>query len=95
MLNELQYGRGQTNDCPIEIPQTKLQWKNVCKFKLAIMRALFLSGDIICFHNYRVMHGRKGYRQVEPGDRHLQGAFLDWDEMYCKRRVLQMMLNVD
>jgi len=60
--------------------------RNKVQFKLK-------PGEVICFHNYRVLHGRLGYEMVEGGERHLNGGFIDWDEMHSRRRVLQEKLG--
>ena len=46
-------------------------------------------GELICFHNYRVLHGRTGFQILSDGVRHLVNGFMDWDELYSRRRVLQ------
>jgi len=51
-------------------------------------------GDIICFHNYRVLHGRTGFEVLGDGERHLEGGYIDWDEMFSRRRVLQRKLGL-
>ena len=51
--------------------------------------ALYFTGEIICFHNYRVLHGRDGYKSQPDCERHLEGGFLDWDELHSRRRVIQ------
>lgn len=51
-------------------------------------------GEVACFHNYRVLHGRLGYKMTEGGERWLNGGFLDWDEMHSMRRVLQTRLGL-
>lgn len=50
-------------------------------------------GDILTFDNIRMVHGRNGY--VDEGDntRHIVGAYLDWDEIYSKLRVLKEKFN--
>ena len=45
-------------------------------------------GDVICFHNYRVLHGRDKYEIRANEERLLEGSYLDWDEMRSKRRAL-------
>ena len=46
-------------------------------------------GEAICFHNYRVLHGRDSYEATAGGERHLEGGYIDWDELSSRRRVLQ------
>lgn len=46
-------------------------------------------GTIFCFDNSRLVHGRKKYEDTQNNTRHLVGAYLDWDEIYSRLRVLQ------
>lgn len=50
-------------------------------------------GDILVFDNIRLMHSRKGYVDNENNVRQLMGAYIDWDEIYCKMRCLAMKLE--
>ena len=54
-----------------------------------------LSGDIACFHNYRVLHSRKGFTGTGEIQRHLEGGYIDWDELASRRRVLQLEHGFD
>lgn len=45
-------------------------------------------GDILSFSNIRLLHGRSGYVDSSGNTRHLVGAYLDWDEIYSRLRVL-------
>ncbi|XP_052892301.1 gamma-butyrobetaine dioxygenase-like [Anopheles moucheti] len=46
-------------------------------------------GDILTFSNIRMVHGRTGYTDTAANTRHIVGAYLDWDEIYSKLRVLK------
>lgn len=46
-------------------------------------------GDILTFSNIRMVHGRTGYTDTEANTRHIVGAYLDWDEIYSRLRVLK------
>ncbi|XP_055544863.1 gamma-butyrobetaine dioxygenase-like [Wyeomyia smithii] len=46
-------------------------------------------GDILTFSNIRMVHGRTGYTDTDDNTRHIVGAYLDWDEIYSKLRVLK------
>ncbi|XP_055644120.1 gamma-butyrobetaine dioxygenase-like [Toxorhynchites rutilus septentrionalis] len=46
-------------------------------------------GDILTFSNVRMVHGRTGYTDTDVNTRHIVGAYLDWDEIYSKLRVLK------
>lgn len=45
-------------------------------------------GDIACFDNRRVLHGRRAF-EPSTGLRHLQGAYLERDDVLSALRVLQ------
>ncbi|KAK8393294.1 hypothetical protein O3P69_013366 [Scylla paramamosain] len=49
-------------------------------------------GTIITFDNLRIVHGRTGYFSG-PGERHVQGCYLDWDEVRSRRRVLETKID--
>ena len=46
-------------------------------------------GTILCFDNIRLIHGRTVYTDTSDNYRYIVGAYLDWDEIYSKLRVLQ------
>ncbi|XP_075168333.1 gamma-butyrobetaine dioxygenase-like [Haematobia irritans] len=52
-------------------------------------------GDILAFNNLRVVHGRTGYDDSKNNVRHIMGAFVDWDTIHSKRRVLSKALEKD
>ncbi|XP_055309057.1 gamma-butyrobetaine dioxygenase-like [Sitodiplosis mosellana] len=45
-------------------------------------------GDILTFSNIRLVHGRTGYTDTEGNVRHIVGAYIDWDEIYSRLRIL-------
>jgi gamma-butyrobetaine dioxygenase len=45
-------------------------------------------GDIFCFNNRRVLHGRTEYNP-NSGHRHLQGYYLDRDEIISRLHYLK------
>jgi len=45
------------------------------------------AGDILCFDNRRILHGRDAFNQAQT--RHLQGIYIDRDEIYSLARVTQ------
>ena len=51
-------------------------------------------GDIACFNNRRVLHGRTGYNPTTT-NRWLQGCYFDWDEMLSKYRTLKKKVSRD
>ncbi|KAM7424558.1 hypothetical protein PAMA_000754 [Pampus argenteus] len=46
-------------------------------------------GDIVTFDNWRLLHGRKSYVSRVDTLRHLEGAYLDWDEVMSRLRILR------
>ena len=44
------------------------------------------AGDIMCFDNRRVLHGRDAF--TGSGKRHLQGIYIDRDEIMSRGRAL-------
>lgn len=45
------------------------------------------SGDLLTVHGHRVLHGRRAF-DAASGDRHLQDAYLEYDDLMARRRVL-------
>jgi gamma-butyrobetaine dioxygenase len=53
-------------------------------------------GDILVVDNLRLLHGRNSYEDTTSNVRKLNGAFLDWDEIYSRLRCLTVKLkNLD
>ena len=46
------------------------------------------AGDIFCFNNRRVLHGRKEY-DANSGERHLQGYYMDRDEILGRLNYIE------
>ncbi|CAH1797489.1 unnamed protein product, partial [Owenia fusiformis] len=51
-------------------------------------------GDIVCFNNMRVLHGRTEFKVSQSGSRHLEGAYMDWDEVRSMQNVIKKKLNL-
>ncbi|XP_078576358.1 gamma-butyrobetaine dioxygenase-like isoform X2 [Branchiostoma floridae x Branchiostoma japonicum] len=52
-------------------------------------------GEMFALDNRRVLHGRSAFSATGGTScRHLQGGFLDWDEVYSRMRVLQAELGI-
>ncbi|XP_062917836.1 gamma-butyrobetaine dioxygenase [Mobula hypostoma] len=49
-------------------------------------------GDILTFDNWRILHGRRSYHSTDGHYRHLEGAYLDWDEVLSRLRCLKQAL---
>lgn len=50
-------------------------------------------GDILVFDNIRLIHSRNGYVDNKNNVRKLFGAYVDWDEIYCRLRCLTVKLG--
>lgn len=48
-----------------------------------------ISGDLVTFDNSRLLHGRKSYVSSPDRVRHLEGVYLDWDEVMSRLRILR------
>jgi gamma-butyrobetaine dioxygenase len=50
------------------------------------------TGEIAAFDNRRILHGRRAF-DAGGGRRHLQGAYLEWEDVNSKIRVLSRRLG--
>lgn len=57
----------------------------ICKY----LKITFFAGEMVTFDNLRVLHGRTAFGENLKGERHVQGAYVDWDEARSKIRVLK------
>ncbi|XP_053721851.1 gamma-butyrobetaine dioxygenase [Synchiropus splendidus] len=53
------------------------------------------AGDMVTFDNWRLLHGRRSYVSRPDGLRHLEGAYLDWDEVMSRLRILRKSVHGD
>lgn len=53
------------------------------------------TGDLVTFDNWRLLHGRKEYQSDATQRRHLEGAYLDWDEVMSRLRILRKAVHGD
>jgi gamma-butyrobetaine dioxygenase len=44
---------------------------------------------MVTFDNLRILHGRTAFGEHLQGERHVQGAYVDWDEARSRIRVLK------
>lgn len=51
------------------------------------------AGEILCFNNIRLLHGRNAYEDSGSNVRKLIGAYVDWDEIYSRLRCLKVKLQ--
>ena len=56
------------------------------------MRLLY-TGDMLCFNNRRTLHGRERFTVTATSSRHLEGSYLERDEVNSKIRVLKEKLG--
>ncbi|XP_002736971.1 gamma-butyrobetaine dioxygenase-like [Saccoglossus kowalevskii] len=61
--------------------------ENIIKFKME-------SGDMVAFNNIRVLHGRSAFKVEQRSSRHLEGGYIDWDEIHSRMRVLKANLQI-
>lgn len=52
-------------------------------------------GDLVTFDNWRLLHGRRSYVSSPDRLRHLEGAYLDWDEVMSRLRILRAKVHGD
>lgn len=52
-------------------------------------------GDLVTFDNWRLLHGRRSYISSKDMLRHLEGAYLDWDEVMSRLRILRSSVRED
>ncbi|XP_041795505.1 gamma-butyrobetaine dioxygenase [Chelmon rostratus] len=50
-------------------------------------------GDMVTFDNWRLLHGRRSYISRPDRLRHLEGAYLDWDEVMSRLRILRSSVH--
>lgn len=54
-----------------------------------------ISGDVVTFDNSRLLHGRKSFVSNLDRVRHLEGVYLDWDEVMSRLRILRKSIHGD
>jgi gamma-butyrobetaine dioxygenase len=52
------------------------------------IRVRLQPGDVMCFDNYRILHGRTEF-DPNSGHRHLQGCYIDRDDFLSRIRTLE------
>ena len=53
------------------------------------LRTRLQPGDVMCFGNYRILHGRAEF-DPNSGPRHLQGCYVDRDDFRSRLRTLTL-----
>jgi gamma-butyrobetaine dioxygenase len=52
-----------------------------------VLKTKLQNGDMVCFDNRRVLHGRMGYDPT-TGERHLRGCYVEREELLSRARIL-------
>ncbi|XP_068429092.1 gamma-butyrobetaine dioxygenase [Clinocottus analis] len=50
-------------------------------------------GDVLTFDNWRLLHTRRPFRSRPDSPRHLEGAYMDWDEVMSRLRILRSSVH--
>ena len=78
--------------------ETKAFYKSLGKFVAMMYDPKYLlaykleAGDILGFHNKRVLHGRTPY-DPSRSERWLEGAYANWDDVHARIRALKERLG--
>lgn len=64
------------------------KFRDTLNMEDSVLEYALKDGEILAVDNYRVPHGRRDVDQ--RSSRHLEGAYLEWDEICSKLRVLGM-----
>lgn len=85
----------------MHVTSSSSNWNQVITHKLIFemfrqeiekkIKKLFV-GEMVTFDNLRILHGRTAFGENLKGERHVQGAYLDWDEARSRIRVLKTKL---
>lgn len=81
---------------PLDLPSEKIVpiYKGYRRFIQLTREARFQffyrlePGDLLVFDNRRVLHARNAF-DLQKGDRHLQGCYVDRDELLSRIRILE------
>ena len=66
----------------------------LCNSKKFMIKFKLSPGDIMLMDNYRTLHGRTSYN-INIGQRHLQGCYIDHDSAESKMKFLKKKLNIN
>ena len=75
-------------DQVISLYQAYFQFAELLRDPAHIIRLRLEPGDLLVFDNSRVLHGRTAY-DPQSGARHLQGCYVDNDDLLSRIRVLE------
>ena len=71
-----------------EFYKARAYFIKLCNSKKFMIEFKLLSGDIMIMDNYLTLHGRTSY-DLSVGERHLQGCYIDHDEVESKLKLLK------
>lgn len=95
---EIRYHAALT--APFDIPFEKtaavyaawLRFGRILREERFRIRLLLRPGEIVAFHNRRVLHGRAAF-DPSSGSRRLDGCYIDWEDALSRIRVLRRELG--
>ncbi|KAJ3110641.1 hypothetical protein HDU96_006407 [Phlyctochytrium bullatum] len=64
-------------------------FQEILSRKELVFRTRLQPGDLVLFHNRRVLHGRDEF-DASSGDRHFKGTYVDWDDFKDKLHTTQL-----
>ncbi|KAL6113554.1 bbox1 [Pungitius sinensis] len=90
-----------TRDSVLDLPVQQVQpfyrsiraYVDVMNRRENVVTYKMTPGDVLTFDNWRLLHGRRKYRSRPGRTRHLEGAYLDWDEVMSRLRILRSALQ--
>ncbi|XP_041845859.1 gamma-butyrobetaine dioxygenase isoform X2 [Melanotaenia boesemani] len=90
-----------TRDSVLDLPLQQVQhfyralkaYVNIMNRPENVVTYTMEPGDIVTFDNWRLLHGRKSYISRPDKLRHLEGAYLDWDEVMSRLRILRKAVH--
>ncbi|XP_070534063.1 gamma-butyrobetaine dioxygenase-like [Ptychodera flava] len=69
-------------------------YDNILNSPANIVRHKMQPGDLVVFNNVRVLHGREAFNVHGSGERHLEGGYIDWDDVHSRIRVLRTKFDL-
>jgi len=88
-----QHQRASKMDVPLgrvkEVYSAMMKWDALLNDERFMIKILLKEGDIMCFSNTRVLHGREEYTVSGDDTRWLQGCYMEWDEVRSRFRSLR------
>ncbi|KAF3832950.1 hypothetical protein F7725_026615 [Dissostichus mawsoni] len=86
-----------TRDSVLDVPLQQVQpfyrslraYVDIMNRPENVVTYMMMPGDIVTFDNWRLLHGRRPYVSKPDRLRQLEGAYLDWDEVMSRLRILR------